>query len=290
MEARSQPSSTWAEAMLGAFPERSHASTTSAQAPAAASLGLASWLCADPRPAVVLGTSTRFAWCALEDEVVLLGSPGAVRFPNSVLADGAWGALEPGDPVLIGSGAVRGAGFDWRAVRWWDPRPTPIESELSDVMAQVESLARRVAPRPLGVETVLASRDRNGVIEVAAEMLGAGNGLTPEADDVLIGALATYRHVAASLGRPKAGEFICDVADGLIPMARRRTTLLSATLLNHACAGEVPDPLADLMLAVTGMGSTSAALQRCLAIGGSSGRAMARGVVVGARAACGVSL
>ena len=275
--------------MRGVLPETIDASATLPAVPAVASLGLRSWLYAAPRPAVVLGASTRFAWCALDDAVVLLSSPDAVRFPNAILADGGWEVLETGDRIQIGSGAVLGGQRDWWVVRWWDPSPPHIEADRSDVMARLASVARRGAPREFAIEVALRSRDRGGVLAAALGMLGAGGGLTPEADDVLIGALATYRHVTASLGHPEGGAFVDDVAQELLSLARRKTTLLSATLLHHACAGEVPDPLADLMLAVTGLGSASAALERCFALGGSSGRAMVRGVVAGARAACGAS-
>ena len=72
----------------------------------------------------------------------------------------------------------------------------------------------------------------------------------------------------------------------LLDVAARKTNLLSRTLLRHALAGEVPDPVGDLMRALTGWGSLSSALERCLALGGSSGRALALGVVCGARAGC----
>lgn len=289
MVARSPPSSIWAEPMLGVHPEATVATKMPAAVPAVASLALASRLCAEPRPAIVLGVSTGFAWCEFEDHVVLLASPGAVRFPNAILAAGGWDTLEPGDRIEIGSNAVLGGRLDWRVVRWWDPRPPTVKAERSAVFAQVASVARQAAPHELAIEGALAACDQDGVIGAALGMLGAGGGLTPDADDVLIGALATYRHVAASLGHPEGEAFIDDVADQLLWLAQRRTTLLSATLLRHACAGEVPDPLADLMLAVTGLGNASVALERCFALGGSSGRAMACGVVAGGRAACRVS-
>ena len=275
--------------MLGAPPDTADTSAPSPGVPALASYGLKSWLRAEPQPAIVMGTSTRFAWCALEDEVILLASPGAVRFPNAILAGDGWDVLEPGERILIGSGALLGERFDWRVVRWWDPRVRPIGAKRSDVMAQVSSMSRHVAPSASRLEGALASGDRNGVIDAALGMLGAGGGLTPEGDDALIGAFAAYRHVTSSLGYLEGRRFIDDAATEILSVAARRTTLLSVTLLRHACAGEVPDPVADLLRAVTGIGSTSAAIEQCVDLGGSSGRAMAEGVVSGARAGCGMS-
>ncbi len=275
--------------MLGAPLKADGAAATATTVPALASLGLASWLCAEPRPAVVMGRSARFAWCRLEDEVVLLAASEAVRFPNAVLAGDGWEAIEPGDRIQIGSGAVLGGGCDWRVVRWWDPSVAPIDAERSDVMAQVSAVAERVGPGAVALEAALASGERDHVLHAALGLLGAGGGLTPAGDDALVGAFAAYRHVTASLGRSAGGALIHDVADELLPIAAVRTTLLSATLLRHACAGEVPEPVADLMRAVTGRGRTFDALDRCLALGASSGRALAQGVVVGARAGRGAS-
>ncbi len=256
--------------------------------PALASLGLRSRLSSESRAATVLGASTGFAWCALDDEAVLLGSPDAVRFPNAILANG-WDSLEPGEEILIGSGSVLGPGLGWRVVRWWDPRVTPIDTTRHEVMARVSSVVRTLESPALGLEAALVDGDRRGVIDAAREMLGKGRGLTPEGDDRLVGVFAAYRHVTASLGRPAGTALLDDLAGALLSVASTKTTLLSVTLLRHALAGEVPDPVADLLRAVAGRGSTAAALERCFSVGDSSGRAFAHGVVCGARAGCQVA-
>jgi hypothetical protein len=79
---------------------------------------------------------------------------------------------------------------------------------------------------------------------------------------------------------------IDDLSDELLTMASVSTTMLSRTLLRHALAGEAPEPVADLMTALTGRGSVEDGLERCLALGDSSGRALAHGVASGSRAAC----
>lgn len=237
--------------------------------------------------AIVMGASTQFAWCALDHEVIMLSAPDAVRFPNAILAPGGWDRLEPGEEILIGSGAVLGRTIDWHIARWWDPVVTRIDAAHAEVMARVSSVARSLPESThLGLEAALASGDRATIVDAAHHMLGAGSGLTPEGDDRLIGAFAAFRHVTASLDRPELGEVIDDVGGELLDIACARTTLLSFTLLRHALAGEVPDPVADLMRALTGSGSPSEALKHCLELGDSSGRALAHGVVCGARAGC----
>jgi hypothetical protein len=142
----------------------------------------------------------------------------------------------------------------------------------------------------LDLESALASGDGTGVLDAARGMLGAGRGLTPEGDDWVIGALGAYRHVTLSVGDPAGRRMIDDLAEEMLTMASASTTLLSRTLLRHALAGEAPDPVADLMTALTGRGSLEDGLERCLGLGDSSGQALAEGVMCGARAACEVVL
>jgi hypothetical protein len=153
-----------------------------------------------------MGSSARFAWCAIEDEVVLLASRGAVRFPNAILVSGGWETLEPGERIQIGSGGVLGRRVDWRIVRWWDSSVSPIESDRREVLVRVLAAARRISAPASDLEAALGSCDRDAVIDAASDMLGAGSGLTPEEDDRLIGAIAGYRHVTASLGHPEGSE------------------------------------------------------------------------------------
>ena len=102
-----------------------------------------------------------------------------------------------------------------------------------------------------------------GVVEVAA-LVGRGDGLTPYGDDVLCGWLAVTR--AAGIETPEVDAAVRELAP--------TTTLLSATLLDCAMAGEaVPEFVAWL----AGTGSVDA-VER---IGHSSGR----GLVEGARLA-----
>jgi hypothetical protein len=254
--------------------------------PALASLALAPGLGAPPRPARVLGVSTDVAWCALDDQVIFLSSPDGVRFPNAILGTG-WKHLEPDDRVVIGSGWLASGAIRWQVVRWWDPRPTPVAARRTDVLACVSDLEAGLPPTtclPLGA--ALISGDHAAILDQTRAMLGAGPGLTPEGDDRLIGAFAAFRHVSSSLGHPGPGGRLDELAEEILGMASHMTSSLSATLLRHSLAGEVPGPIADLLRAITGRGQPPAAMDRCLAVGRSSGRALAEGVLGGTRAAC----
>lgn len=111
-------------------------------------------------------------------------------------------------------------------------------------------------PSPLAVPTVLP----------AGVAVGRGDGLTPYDDDVLCGWLAAHR--AAGLATP--------AVDRAVRAQLHRTTLLSATLLEHALEGEVLPAYAAWLRALGGPGER-AAEAALVAVGGSSGRGLLRG-------------
>ena len=115
----------------------------------------------------------------------------------------------------------------------------------------------------------VAERDPSLAAAAGAELIGRGPGLTPEGDDVVAGVAA----VVAS--GPWPGALREAWLDALLGAdLRRRTTALSATLLELAAAGMGPEPLQALVAGRLG------ALARLLRIGHSTGRAYAAGAGV----------
>ena len=108
-----------------------------------------------------------------------------------------------------------------------------------------------------------------------AGLLGRGEGLTPSGDDVLAGFLAG------------ASAFRIPIAGLRRAVSRRATatTALSAQLLRHAADGECIDEVADLAAVLTGRGEASLAARRLLAVGHSSGAALACGLLLAAECA-----
>jgi len=102
---------------------------------------------------------------------------------------------------------------------------------------------------------------------VVSELVGRGDGLTPLGDDVLCGWLAAHR--AAGVPTP--------AVDDAVRRALPRTTTLSATLLECALAGEVPD-LVAAYLRVLGTAAAAAARTALTGLGHSSGAGLAHGV------------
>jgi Protein of unknown function (DUF2877) len=107
--------------------------------------------------------------------------------------------------------------------------------------------------------------DERPLEAIGAEMIGRGPGLTPEGDDFVAGLAG----VLAAAGRHD------DVAALIGTDLRRRTTALSATLIELAAQAMGPRPLQAVLA------GSADALADLLALGHTSGRAYARGAAVG---------
>jgi hypothetical protein len=99
-----------------------------------------------------------------------------------------------------------------------------------------------------------------------AAVVGAGDGLTPYADDVLCGGLAVHR--SARVATPEV--------DAAVRATLGRTTLLSATLLDCALRGEVVPEFAAWVGSL-GTPAEPARAARLAAVGHTSGRGLLEG-------------
>jgi Protein of unknown function (DUF2877) len=160
-----------------------------------------------------------------------------------VLPNGAQVSSLPamGDEVIVHASEV------------WDP--TLRLGDPPAVDAPDDDLARAVA-----------ARDPSLAAAAGAQLIGRGSGLTPEGDDVVCGAAAVVA-VGPWPQVSKEAWVRALVGDDL----RRRTTALSATLLELAAGGMGPEPLQAWLA------GEATALARLEAIGHSTGRAIARG-------------
>jgi hypothetical protein len=166
-----------------------------------------------------------------------------------------------GPPVLPNGGQVRtlpSVGDEVVAVgEVWDPTLRVVSADL-------------VADGPDDLVEAVRSRDPSLAAAVGARLIGRGGGLTPEGDDLLAGVAA----VVASL--PWPGALREAWLGALVGRdLRSRTTALSATLLELAVRGMGPEPLQALVA------GDATAHSRLVALGHSTGRAIARGATVG---------
>jgi hypothetical protein len=202
-----------------------------------------------------------FATCAYVDlagRLVALEAAGGLRLPCAVLLGARPDARRPlaglqvGDDASTGPGGLQVGPLTVRVTRWWAPS----------------------APR--GAKVLQPAPAAPGLTAAVLGLLGRGPGLTPAGDDVLAGLLVGLA------GRPDLRD---PLAAAMLGTAPRRTTWLSAELLTHAAHGRAAPAVVAVADAMAGYGDDDAlprALPALLAVGHTSGSALARGLLLAA--------
>ena len=147
-----------------------------------------------------------------------------------------------------------------------------VRGEVWDPTLRLDDPPDVVPPDEDDLVRAVRTRDPSLAAAAGARLIGRGGGLTPEGDDLVCGVAA----VVAVGGWDEAVRqaWLGALLGGDL---RRRTTALSATLLELAARGMGPEPLQ------TWLTGDAAALARLEAIGHSTGRAIARGAAVALR-------
>jgi hypothetical protein len=205
-----------------------------------------------------------FPTCAYADlagELVAVETAGGLRLPCSVLLGPAdpsqdvLARLRPGAEAIAGDGSLRLGPLTVRVSRWWRP----------------------AAPRGAQPPAYAAADHPPGRWdELARSLLGLGPGLTPAGDDLLAGLLVGLA------GRPDLRD---PLAAAVARLAPGRTTWLSAELLRLAADGFAAPAVVAVADALAGHGPDDAladALPALLAVGHTSGAALARGLLLAA--------
>jgi hypothetical protein len=246
---------------------------------------------AGPGRGVVLGAASTAWWIDAGEECIVVETGGSTRPPNGVAPVRPAGARwpVPGDPVEIGHTGMTIGRAEIEIVRWWDPATVLPPTRADDVARRLDASDPNGLRCEAGLEAALHGRDGTGLLEAAHRLLGRGPGLTPEGDDLLIGAVAAFSLIGTAVGDPTCEGLVAAAGDALVRLARQRTTLLSASLLGHACRGRVARPVADYLGALAGGGDVDGSRRRVLSLGHTSGPALTAGVAAGARSVLGGS-
>ena len=266
--------------------------------PAAASTGIADLLRGPVRPARVLLAGPAAVYLQVVGErggdVVGVLTSDAARLPlGCVLFRRSNGrplvSLPPGAPAEVGGGRIIVGELAVSAAAWWNPSPRLPGGRPALLPEGVRQLrttlygegtphsAFTLPGLPAGPGGPLAAlrgavrrADLEAALRTATRLIGLGPGLTPAGDDVMAGTMAGL----VLLGHPAAERF----AAGVCSLAAARTTELSRALLRHAAAGQVSGEYAAVLQGLVGERPLAPAIERLLATGSTSGRAMALGL------------
>ncbi|GAH96065.1 unnamed protein product, partial [marine sediment metagenome] len=115
--------------------------------------------------------------------------------------------------------------------------------------------------------------------EASKRLIGLGPGLTPAADDFLLGILASLYYIGYYFGNHL--ESLKKIASFIIYDLPGRTTFISEIMLRNGMKARFSEPIRDLMLAVTNSNSINDECINLLNIGGTSGSDCAAGIVFG---------
>lgn len=268
---------------------------------AVGSAAIAPLLTGPPRPVRVLAAFPAAAYLATEDGVFTLVAADGIQHPNAVVlttatADRPLTGLPVGQLGTVGAGTVEVGAIRATITRWFDPVPhlratTPallagkLAVARSQLLARTGSDGHDLGSQIDDVAEALRRGDAAAVVADARAVVGAGPGLTPAGDDVLAGLLAAVVTLAPAVVPAAAEALLATVADAghdVVVHARDATTAVSAELLAHAVRGEVAAPAAALLHAFTGRRALAPALDALLAVGATSGRDLAYGLLTGA--------
>lgn len=230
----------------------------------AAPTALQDLLSGPPRRGRVVGVHPSCIYLLVHAELVALETSDALGLPCAVRlaaarADGVLAGVHRDDDAEVGGRVLRAGPVTVRVARWWSPRPPRAGGSAERRQRLADLLIRHPAPVPVD-----GSPD---------ELVGLGPGLTPAGDDVLAGVLVGLHHHPGLRG---------PLADDVSRLAPTRTTALSGALLRHAAAGRAVPAVTAVADALTGAGPDSAldvALRRLLAVGDTSGTALAHGLL-----------
>jgi hypothetical protein len=248
-----------------------------ARVPVAAPAALTGLLCGPARTAVVRGVFPTAVYLDTGDEVVALVTSDALRLPCALVlaapsGDRPFATIGADDVAAIGAGSVVVADRQFLVRRWWRParlRPLQPGPRLAARADALEAVLAKLPPLPAELPADRRSwRPRT--------LVGLGLGLTPAGDDVLAAMLLTLSAV------PGTATAIAALVAETAPLLTR-TTALSATLLRHAAEGRGIPEVARLLDALAGSGDLEAPTARLLAVGHSSGTALAHGVLAATR-------
>jgi len=158
------------------------------------------------------------------------------------------------------------------------------EGHLDKLAGQeLNSFAQRTLPHLSVLMKTIRAGDYQDIKRNAQELVGLGPGLTPSADDVLLGLMASLTLISENLNIFE--DLVSEVNKSIISCIQDRTTLISQEFLMHAAAGEVNEPIVALIeKALTARpNEVEEATKHVLAIGEASGTDMVLGIFLGSK-------
>jgi len=146
---------------------------------------------------------------------------------------------------------------------------------------RLNPLAQRALPHLSMLMKTIRAGDYQDIKRSAQELVGLGSGLTPSADDVLSGLMASLTLISENLNIFE--DLVSEVNKSIISCIQDRTTLISQEFLMHAAVGEANEPILALIekILTARPNEVEEATKHVLAIGEASGTDVVLGIFLG---------
>lgn len=178
--------------------------------------------------------------------------------------------------IITAEGSQSGAGRCKNI--WWQYLQAP-EWELPDVE---DELCKRIFRGMRDLLKSIAVESEAAIKGKLRGVIGLGSGLTPSSDDMVCG-MAAWLYMYPC-GKKLWAAFFHALKTFLYEEGKKRTTLVSRTLLSHAASGILSDPLYELvseLLCGTDQGCIVKAARQMLKYGSGSGTETCLGIIAG---------
>lgn len=146
---------------------------------------------------------------------------------------------------------------------------------------ELNPFAWRALPHLSMLMKTIRTGDYQDIKRSAQELVGLGPGLTPSADDVLSGLMASLTLISENLNI--FGDLVSEVNKSIISCIQGKTTLISQEFLMHAAVGEANEPILALIekIVTARPNEVEEATKHVLAIGEASGTDVVLGIFLG---------
>jgi hypothetical protein len=264
-------------------------SPTSVRLPGVASTAIHGVITGPATEATVLANAENTVWLRIGPEIIAITIGGARR-PNGIKLPEGTGVelldhIDEESTVVIGNGRIVIGELSVTAAKWWDPHPRPPAANTDELEHRIENLPDGIPGIETGrLQAALAAMSAGGILHSSRYLLGRGLGLTPEGDDLLVGALAATRVLGEATGKERLVSLIAGISTPLVELADARTNMLSAASIRLALRGQIVESAGDLLCALAGLGDVAASHVGLIRLNRTSGPALAAGIALAARA------
>jgi hypothetical protein len=153
---------------------------------------------------------------------------------------------------------------------------------LKDIKNEkLDSVSHLALPHISSMLKAIKSGDSHDIIRITKHLVGLGPGLTPAADDMLLGLMISMLYISENFNETSID--VKKINKDIVSIISGRTTIISEEFLREASVGKVNEAVASLMenLLTSRQRELENSVRKVLDLGGTSGTDIVFGVIIG---------